>query len=78
MIMTRPAAFLFVCLGIVHAQASFEVTSIKPHPGAVTMSGGAFRGPTLTLTAISLLNLITDAYGLRNDQVAGGPSWVMT
>jgi uncharacterized protein (TIGR03435 family) len=73
--MRRPVVFLFVCLGIVRAQASFEVASIKPHPGTVTMSGGTFRGPRLSLAAITLLNLITDAYDLRSDQVSGGPSW---
>ena len=75
-IMPSLLEFLFVSVGIVHAQATFEVASIKPHVGTVTAWGGSFHGPRLTETAITLRELIEDAYDLRNDQIAGGPSWI--
>jgi uncharacterized protein (TIGR03435 family) len=56
--------------------ASFEVASIKFHPGLITMSGGGVKGATLSDTALTLLNLIEDAYGVRRDQISGGPSWI--
>jgi uncharacterized protein (TIGR03435 family) len=74
--MQRLFGLLFVAVGIVHAQATFEVASIKPHAGTVTAWGGSFHGPRLTETAITLFELIADAYDLRSDQISGGPSWV--
>lgn len=74
--MPRLAGLLVVSVGIVHAQATFEVASIKPHAGAVTAWGGSFHGPRLTETAITLRELIEDAYDLRNDQILGGPGWI--
>jgi uncharacterized protein (TIGR03435 family) len=56
--------------------ASFEVASIKFHPGPITMSGGGIHGATLSDTALTLLNLTEDAYNLRRDQISGGPSWI--
>jgi uncharacterized protein (TIGR03435 family) len=64
--------------GLVVAQeaASFEVASIKLHPGVATFSGGGVRGATLSYTAMTLHSLIEDAYGMRPDQISGGPSWI--
>jgi uncharacterized protein (TIGR03435 family) len=69
---------LLAVAGIALAQetASFEVASIKFHPGPITMSGGGIHGVTLSDTALTLLNLIEDAYALRRDQISGGPSWI--
>jgi uncharacterized protein (TIGR03435 family) len=75
---------LIVCLGALAygqepaaPQASFEVASIKAHPGPITFSKGPLvNGASLTGTAITLLNLIADAYGLRYDQISGGPNWL--
>src|SRR5512143_1579224 len=63
---------------MLHAQAlSFEVASIKPHPGAVTFSADPMvRGSRVTGTACTLLDMITSAYGIRYDQVSGGTGWI--
>jgi uncharacterized protein (TIGR03435 family) len=56
--------------------ASFEVASIKPHPEPITDSGESLHGATLTDSALTLRNLIVDAYGVRPDQISGGPTWL--
>jgi uncharacterized protein (TIGR03435 family) len=79
---------LLIAVGIVAAQstgqpqasreagASFEVASIKFHPEPITLSSDPFaRGRRVTGTASTLLDLITTAYGVRSDQISGGPNW---
>src|ERR1700751_5701721 len=44
----------------------FEVASIRPHQGPVTVSGGSFTPPpTFRYVAMKLTDLVTDAYGVR-------------
>jgi bla regulator protein BlaR1 len=54
----------------------FEVASIKPDktndPGHVAI---AARPDGLTMTNFSLVMLIKMAYGVRDDQISGGPNW---
>jgi uncharacterized protein (TIGR03435 family) len=58
---------------------SFEVVSIKLHKGVVTSSfDPSVRGRRVTGTAITLIDLITHAYGVRYDQISGGPNWAKT
>src|SRR5438552_2218793 len=58
------------------AKASFEVASIKPRPGPITFSADPIiRGSRVTGTACTLLDLVTNAYGVRYDRVSGGPAW---
>lgn len=55
----------------------FEVASIKPtdpHFSGVSASRDAGEG--LDVRNISVRNLITLAYGLRDFQLKGGPSWI--
>jgi uncharacterized protein (TIGR03435 family) len=57
-------------------QPAFDVASIKVHHGVVTFSSDPFvRGRTVTGTACTLLDLVTYAYGMRYDQISGGPNW---
>jgi uncharacterized protein (TIGR03435 family) len=54
----------------------FEVASIKPHAGEVTVSGGPFSsGPRVRYVAVELTDLVTEAYGVRYEQVSGSPGW---
>ncbi len=56
---------------------SFEVASIKLHPGPIAFSSDSqVHGSRVTATALTLIDLITNAYGVRYDQISGGPSWV--
>lgn len=69
-------------LGIAVAQTvtsplKFEVASIKPadpHFSGVSSSRDAGEG--IDVRNISVRNLITLAYGLRDFQLKGGPSWI--
>jgi uncharacterized protein (TIGR03435 family) len=69
----------FVCLSVAamaFGQATFEVASIKPHPGMVTFSSDPrVKGSRVTATASTLLDMITTAYHVRYDQISGAPGW---
>jgi uncharacterized protein (TIGR03435 family) len=55
---------------------SFDVASVKLHKGEVTFSQDPTpRGRRVIATASTLLDLVTYAYGMRYDQISGGPSW---
>jgi uncharacterized protein (TIGR03435 family) len=57
-------------------QAAFDVVSVKLHRGEVTFSADpAIRGRSVRGTASTLIDLITYAYGVRYDQISGGPAW---
>jgi uncharacterized protein (TIGR03435 family) len=78
----RKSRALGVCLGFValaYGQESFEVASIKPHPGVITFSSDpSVKGNRMTATASTLRDLITVAYHVRYDQISGGPGWAGT
>jgi uncharacterized protein (TIGR03435 family) len=56
-------------------RAEFEVASIKPHQGPITVSGLGISGPRIVETAVNLLDLVTEAYNVKYDQVSAGPDW---
>lgn len=53
----------------------FDVASIKAHPGPVTVSGLSISGTRVGETAVDLMDLVIDAYNVRNDQISGAPDW---
>jgi uncharacterized protein (TIGR03435 family) len=74
--MWRTSIALFVCLGVWgQAKLEFEVVSIKPHPQPVNVSSNMLKGATYRGMAITLVDLIQDAYDLKHGQVSGGPGW---
>lgn len=68
--------------GIAAAQSTetkiaFDVASIKLHPEPITVSiDPMVRGRTVSGTASTLLDLVTNAYGVKYEQVSGGPGWI--
>jgi uncharacterized protein (TIGR03435 family) len=57
-------------------RTSFEVAALKFHPEPITLSADPVtRGSRVTATAVTLVDLITSAYGVRYDQITGGPAW---
>jgi uncharacterized protein (TIGR03435 family) len=72
---TKLSITLLLGARFVTAQAEFEVASIRPHPGAVTVSSNNITGATYRGVAITLIDLATDAYGVQYNQVSGGPGW---
>lgn len=58
---------------------AFEVATIKPHPGILTMTGVMNAADGVDGSAVTLSTLVEYAYGLRSeDQVSGGPGWAKT
>ncbi len=75
----RTKWILIACLSVagVALGQTFEVASIKPHPGIVTFSSDpSVKGNRVTGTASTLLDMITTAYHVRYDQISGGPGWI--
>jgi uncharacterized protein (TIGR03435 family) len=72
--MTR--TILLLCLAHSLAGQSFEVASIKPHPGMVSRSGLSFKGTRVTVETMNMESLLAFAYDLKGFQITGGPEWV--
>ena len=73
--MSSRTTVFFLLASVAAAQTEFEVASIRPHPGVINYSsnfltGGMYRGVAITLT-----DLVEDAYGLQRYQVANAPGW---
>ena len=60
------------------ADPGIEVATVKISPPDVRGRGIGFRGATLNITNYNLLNAITFAYDVHEQQVAGGPAWKST
>lgn len=57
-------------------KAEFEVASVKPNRSG---DSGRFIRPStgrLSITNMTLKNLLTIAYGVRDFQISGGPTWI--
>jgi uncharacterized protein (TIGR03435 family) len=76
--MRRELTILVLAAKAVFGQSAgeFEVVSIKPHPEPITMSSNGIRGSTYRGVAITLQDLIQDAYNVQRNQVSGGPHWL--
>lgn len=75
------AAILFGQIAVAQptSNPSFEVASIKLHSQPITASyDPTVRGSEMVCMACSLRDMITAAYGVRDDQLAGGPNWLTT
>jgi len=63
--------------GFAMSQASFDVVSVKPVSTKIREAMDFRLEPkTLTVTSWSLALLIQRAYGVRRDQILGGPTWI--
>jgi uncharacterized protein (TIGR03435 family) len=59
---------------------AFETADVhaSAHSTRTYMSGGVLRGGRYDLRYATLVDLIATAYGIDNDKVLGGPSWLET
>ena len=60
------------------ADPGIEVATIKLSPPDVRGRGIGFRGATLNVTNYNLMNAITFAYDVHEQQVVGAPAWRTT
>ena len=57
------------------ADPGIEVATIKLMPPDVRGRGIGFRGATMTVTNYNLMNAITFAYDVHEQQIVGAPAW---
>jgi uncharacterized protein (TIGR03435 family) len=78
--MRRFAAVILAAIGLLRGQPAlkFEVASIKPSQPGETRSGirPAPGGERYVASNVTLKLLVTVAYRIKADQVAGGPAWM--
>jgi uncharacterized protein (TIGR03435 family) len=81
--MTLTASFsvaAFACAALLaQDQPSFEVASVKP--SASDSQGRDLRvypGGRLHITHLELDTIVREAYGIKHDQLSGGPAWLHT
>jgi len=55
-----------------------EVASVRQHSGAREFSDLSTSGTKVTVSALTLSEVIANAYHLRDDQIIGGPRWITT
>src|SRR4051794_24870435 len=71
----RSAAILALLISWFAFGQSFEVASIKLHVLPVQSIGVSISGARVTVTAMSVTNLIEWAYDLKSYQISAGPGW---
>jgi len=57
-------------------QRTFEAADVHASPDGASESGGYLPGGRLEFRATTLLHLISQAYSLPQDRIAGGPPWI--
>ena len=74
------APFLIVVSLMAQDRLTFEVASVKPNPAGpeVGFTRGFAPNGGFTARNLSVWNLISSAYGLRDLQISGGPAWIKT
>ena len=58
------------------AQSVFDVASIKPNTSGAVGRYIEYTADSVRSSNVTLAELIQSAYGIREDRLAGGPSWV--
>jgi uncharacterized protein (TIGR03435 family) len=78
----------FVCTGMAMGQSvvapmaaagklpAFDVTSVKQHPSGENRMSSKYRSDGFICSNLTLLNLIVNVYGIDQDKISGGPSWI--
>ena len=78
--MKKIASLLFpIILPALAQQPKFEMTDVHASPtahGFAQNFGGVLREGKYVNRDVTLLKLIASAYGLSEDNIAGGPSWL--
>lgn len=71
-----PAVSLYAQTQPKPTPAILEVASVRQHSGAREFSDLSTSGTKVTVSALTLAEVIANAYSLRNDQIIGGPRWI--
>jgi uncharacterized protein (TIGR03435 family) len=80
--MFRAAAGFVLLTGVAFAQSApvFDVADVHVSARSTNpyMTGGVLRGTRYDIRRATMVDLISTAYGVDGDKVAGGPSWLDT
>src|SRR5580698_5214507 len=71
-------AILFGLLFASYGRTQFEVASIRLHTGPLIVSGLDISGSRVTISASTVSDLITSAYGLKTYQLESASDWMQT
>ncbi len=76
--MLRIATVGLAVIGLVNGQSlKFESSSFLPvQPSGTTLSRSSQRGDVYAANNVTLKILITEAYSIKDSQIAGGPKWM--
>ena len=69
-------AFATVAVNAQSPAPAFEVASVKRNDSASGNSSSRNLGSRYTATNVTVIQLLRNAYGIQEFQIAGGPSWV--
>ncbi len=76
----RPIAGIALAIllsGAAPAQSKFEIADVHvSKPGTRQADGGFMPGGRVELRGFTMLDLVSAGYGVDNDNVIGGPSWL--
>jgi bla regulator protein blaR1 len=67
---------LFLLTRVLSAVPAFEVATIRPHEGEIRRVTIDIQSTLVTVTAMTVRELIAFAYDLREYQVQGGDAWI--
>ena len=70
------AAFATVAVSAQNAAPAFEVASVKRNNSASGNSSSRNLGSRYTAINVTVIQMLRNAYGIQEFQIAGGPSWV--
>jgi uncharacterized protein (TIGR03435 family) len=68
--------FVSVAAGAQSTPPSFEVASIRRNDSASGNSSARNLGSRYTATNVTVVQMLRNAYGIQEFEIAGGPSWV--
>jgi bla regulator protein BlaR1 len=72
----RIAAFTLAAMAYAQPRPSFEVASIKPSNSADRRVMFNVQSGRFTAANVTVKKLIQEAYGIKDFQISGGPSWI--
>src|SRR6478735_11387831 len=67
---------VFLFAGLLSAAPAFEVATIRPHEGQIRSVIFDVQSTLVTVTAMTVREMIALAYDLREYQVVGGDAWI--
>lgn len=75
---TAATALILLVMPVTPGAQSFDAISIKPNSSGVTARSFSIRPGQLAATNVTVRHVMWNAYGVRDDEIIGGPGWLAT